>query len=88
MFSFFSHLYTILTALSSLVEGQGNDEGWTSWAWSMVPEVFSYDEEENEEETLRQRNNEDPIISVGFYCHQGSFTFKVSMALYHLDVKM
>lgn len=65
-------------------------QGWVSWAWSFVPAIVSYDDEENDssgtddETMLRQQKSQslkDPVISVGFYCTKATVTFKVSIYL-------
>ncbi|KAK2524309.1 hypothetical protein Q9966_011721 [Columba livia] len=62
-------------------------QGWVSWAWSFVPAIVSYDDEENDssgtddETMLRQQKSQslkDPVISVGFYCTKATVTFKLT----------
>ncbi|XP_071410190.1 intermembrane lipid transfer protein VPS13B isoform X2 [Pithys albifrons albifrons] len=62
-------------------------QGWVSWAWSFVPAIVSYDDEENDSggtddgSMLHQQKSQslkDPIISVGFYCTKATVTFKLT----------
>ncbi|XP_062426455.1 intermembrane lipid transfer protein VPS13B isoform X6 [Rhea pennata] len=62
-------------------------QGWVSWAWSFVPAIVSYDDEENDSSgmddgtTLHQQKSQslkDPIISIGFYCTKATVTFKLT----------
>ncbi|XP_075405556.1 intermembrane lipid transfer protein VPS13B isoform X3 [Tenrec ecaudatus] len=62
-------------------------QGWVSWAWSFVPAIVSY---ENDEEDYLGRDPastmhpqkaptlKDPIVSVGFYCTKATVTFKLT----------
>lgn len=72
-------------------QGEDEDQGWMSWAWSFVPAIVSTGEEEGEGESglytdtpesgaarPPQSSPRDPIVSVGFYCTKASVTFKVS----------
>lgn len=73
-------------------QGEDEDQGWMSWAWSFVPAIVSTEEEEEEEgesgfytDTAEpgaarplQNAPRDPVVSVGFYCTKASVTFKVS----------
>ncbi|XP_041104665.1 vacuolar protein sorting-associated protein 13B-like isoform X3 [Polyodon spathula] len=73
-----------------LQQGNDDEQGWVSWAWSYVPAIVStgdeYDGEEYYEETedgIQQRRQKsqtpkDPIISIGFYCTKASVTFKLT----------
>ncbi|XP_041269031.1 vacuolar protein sorting-associated protein 13B isoform X1 [Onychostruthus taczanowskii] len=61
-------------------------QGWVSWAWSFVPAIVSYDDEENGSggigdgtaEQQKSQSLKDPIISVGFYCTKATVTFKLT----------
>ncbi|XP_026149609.1 vacuolar protein sorting-associated protein 13B isoform X3 [Mastacembelus armatus] len=65
------------------------DQGWVSWAWSLVPTILGT-EEENEDSLYQQREIggisnsprqhtlKDPIVSIGFYCTKASVTFKLT----------
>ncbi|NWR73000.1 VP13B protein, partial [Centropus unirufus] len=62
-------------------------QGWVSWAWSLVPAIVSYDDEENDSgrtddgTTLHQQKSQslkDPVISIGFYCTKATVTFKLT----------
>jgi len=73
-----------------LHQDDDQQQGWVSWAWSFVPAIVSYDDEENESSgtddgtTLRQQKSQslkDPIISIGFYCSKATVTFKVRISL-------
>ncbi|KYO29383.1 vacuolar protein sorting-associated protein 13B isoform A [Alligator mississippiensis] len=61
-------------------------QGWFSWAWSLVPAIVSYDGEDgsfgmDDGTTLHQQKFQalkDPIVSVGFYCTKATVTFKLT----------
>uniref|UniRef100_A0A9J8BQX9 Vacuolar protein sorting 13 homolog B n=1 Tax=Cyprinus carpio carpio TaxID=630221 RepID=A0A9J8BQX9_CYPCA len=72
-------------------QGEDEDQGWMSWAWSFVPAIVSTGEEEGEGESglytdtpesgaarPPQSSPRDPIVSVGFYCTKASVTFKLT----------
>ncbi|XP_064363746.1 intermembrane lipid transfer protein VPS13B isoform X5 [Dromaius novaehollandiae] len=70
-----------------LHQDDDQQQGWVSWAWSFVPAIVSYDDEENDSSgmddgtTLHQQKSQslkDPIISVGFYCTKATVTFKLT----------
>ena len=55
-------------------------EGWASWAWSYVPELVYYEDENDEETALNTsmtRKRPNPILAVGFYCRKMKVIFKV-----------
>lgn len=72
---------------------QDDDEqqGWVSWAWSFVPAIVSYNNEDDGEggyvgsedgntfQGTKSQQSKDPIISIGFYCTKATVTFKVGM---------
>lgn len=73
-----------------LRQDDDQQQGWVSWAWSFVPAIVSYDDEENDSggtddgTMLHQQKSQslkDPIVSVGFYCTKATVTFKVSISL-------
>lgn len=73
-----------------LHQDDDQQQGWVSWAWSFVPAIVSYDDEENDSSgiddgtTLHQQKSQslkDPIVSIGFYCTKATVTFKVSISL-------
>jgi len=73
-----------------LHQDDDQQQGWVSWAWSFVPAIVSYDDEENDcsgiddGTPLHQQKSQslkDPVISVGFYCTKATVTFKVSVSL-------
>ncbi|XP_017585851.1 vacuolar protein sorting-associated protein 13B isoform X9 [Corvus cornix cornix] len=72
-----------------LHQDDDQQQGWVSWAWSFVPAIVSYDDEENDSsgiddgtaEQQKSQSLKDPIISVGFYCTKATVTFKVEIAL-------
>lgn len=73
-----------------LHQDDDQQQGWVSWAWSFVPAIVSYDDEENDSSgiddgtTLHQQKSQslkDPIISIGFYCTKATVTFKVSISV-------
>nr|XP_044999217.1 vacuolar protein sorting-associated protein 13B isoform X3 [Jaculus jaculus] len=62
-------------------------QGWVSWAWSFVPAIVSYDDEEDDylgndpTSAMHQQKAQtlkDPIISIGFYCTKATVTFKLT----------
>ncbi|XP_074879781.1 intermembrane lipid transfer protein VPS13B isoform X6 [Buteo buteo] len=62
-------------------------QGWVSWAWSFVPAIVSYDDEENDSSGIddgtmlhpqKSQSLKDPIISIGFYCTKATVTFKLT----------
>ena len=53
-----------------------DSEGWASWAWSYVPDILYYEEDE-EGGTRKRETRPDPILSVGLYCDRARITFKV-----------
>ncbi|KAM5281501.1 intermembrane lipid transfer protein VPS13B isoform 2-T2 [Ctenodactylus gundi] len=64
-------------------------QGWVSWAWSFVPAIVSYDDDDGEEDELgndptstvhqqKAHTLKDPIVSVGFYCTKATVTFKLT----------
>ncbi|KAM6275949.1 intermembrane lipid transfer protein VPS13B isoform 10-T11 [Spheniscus humboldti] len=70
-----------------LHQDDDQQQGWVSWAWSFVPAIVSYDDEENDSSgiddgtTLHQQKSQslkDPIISIGFYCTKATVTFKLT----------
>lgn len=71
-------------------QGEDEDQGWMSWAWSFVPAIVSAEDEEGESESgfytesqeagaarPLHKSPRDPVVSVGFYCTKASVTFKV-----------
>ncbi|XP_074433619.1 intermembrane lipid transfer protein VPS13B isoform X7 [Larus michahellis] len=70
-----------------LHQDDDQQQGWVSWAWSLVPAIVSYEDEENDSSgigdgsTLHQQKSpslKDPIISIGFYCTKATVTFKLT----------
>ncbi|MBN3294173.1 VP13B protein, partial [Polypterus senegalus] len=73
-----------------LQQGEDDQQGWMSWAWSFVPAIVGTGEENEDKEFydetdigLQQRFQrsliqKDPIVSVGFYCTKASITFKLT----------
>ncbi|NWS26437.1 VP13B protein, partial [Polioptila caerulea] len=69
-----------------LHQDDDQQQGWVSWAWSFVPAIVSYDDEENDSggiddgtaEQQKSQSLKDPIISVGFYCTKATVTFKLT----------
>ncbi|XP_043543606.1 vacuolar protein sorting-associated protein 13B-like isoform X3 [Chiloscyllium plagiosum] len=69
-------------------QGGDDDQGWVSWAWSLVPALVSYSEEGDESYEVdengikincpRSSPPKDPIISVGIYCTKATITFKLT----------
>ncbi|XP_068093820.1 intermembrane lipid transfer protein VPS13B isoform X2 [Hyperolius riggenbachi] len=70
--------------------GDDDQQGWVSWAWSFVPAIVSYGDEEDGEggfmgpedgitmQGTRSQLSKDPIISIGFYCTKATVTFKLT----------
>ncbi len=66
-------------------------QGWMSWAWSYVPELVYYEDEEEgtTAPTTVGRKRPDPILAIGFYCRKGKILFKVKLVtvMYnHFDI--
>ncbi|XDV39485.1 hypothetical protein PO909_008729 [Leuciscus waleckii] len=72
-------------------QGEDEDQGWMSWAWSFVPAIVSAEDEEGESESgfytesteagsarPLHKSPRDPVVSVGFYCTKASLTFKLT----------
>ncbi|XP_067305536.1 intermembrane lipid transfer protein VPS13B [Pseudorasbora parva] len=67
-------------------QGEDEDEGWVSWAWSFVPAIVSAEDEEAEAESEAPeagarpllKSPRDPVVCVGFYCTKASVTFKLT----------
>ncbi|KAM5157653.1 intermembrane lipid transfer protein VPS13B isoform 1-T1 [Mantella aurantiaca] len=71
---------------------QDDDEqqGWVSWAWSFVPAIVSYGNEDDGEggymgsedgsvfQGAKSQQSKDPTISIGFYCTKATVTFKLT----------
>nr|XP_033789038.1 vacuolar protein sorting-associated protein 13B isoform X2 [Geotrypetes seraphini] len=66
-----------------------DQQGWVSWAWSFVPAIVSYGDEnggevyaEKEAGTTphfqKSQALKDPIVSIGFYCTKTTITFKLT----------
>ncbi|XP_048385088.1 intermembrane lipid transfer protein VPS13B-like isoform X2 [Stegostoma tigrinum] len=81
--------YQNLDAQQQLQQRDGDDDqGWVSWAWSLVPALVSYSEEAGESYEVdengirincpRSSPHKDPIVSVGFYCTKATITFKLT----------
>ena len=61
--------------------------GWVSWAWSYVPELVYYeDEEEQPASSVVGKKRPDPILAIGLYCRKGKIEFKVSLKIWKLYV--
>ncbi|NXU82904.1 VP13B protein, partial [Xiphorhynchus elegans] len=70
-----------------LHQDDDQQQGWVSWAWSFVPAIVSYDDEESDASGIddgtmlhqqKSQSLKDPIISVGFYCTKATVTFKLT----------
>ncbi|KAM8966204.1 intermembrane lipid transfer protein VPS13B isoform 2-T2 [Pelodytes ibericus] len=67
-----------------------DQQGWVSWAWSFVPAIVSYGDENEEEGSYtmsedgtpsqgpKSQLSKDPIVSIGFYCTKATVTFKLT----------
>lgn len=74
--------------VQQFLQQQDDDQGWVSWAWSLVPALVSSSEEGEESyevdedgikiNLLRSLPPKDPVVSVGFYCTKASVTFKLT----------
>ncbi|XP_062915876.1 intermembrane lipid transfer protein VPS13B-like isoform X2 [Mobula hypostoma] len=74
--------------VQQFLQHQDDDQGWVSWAWSLVPALVSYsDEGDGNHEVdengikvnhLRSLPPKDPVVSVGFYCTKATVTFKLT----------
>ena len=70
---------SLLFAESSQADEPSSD-GWASWAWSYVPDILYYeDDEDGAGSTRRREKRPDPILSVGLYCDRAQITFKVGL---------
>ncbi|XP_048244061.1 vacuolar protein sorting-associated protein 13B-like isoform X2 [Haliotis rufescens] len=54
------------------------DDGWMNWAWSFVPQILPTDEEQEYGENRPRGKPSPPLLSIGFYVHQASVTFKLT----------
>ena len=55
-------------------EEEEDDQGWAAWMWSMVPQILPEEEEGHPASCLIDKP---PILSLAFYIHHASPTFKV-----------
>ncbi|KAM9308647.1 intermembrane lipid transfer protein VPS13B [Gastrophryne carolinensis] len=71
------------------MQDDGDEQGWVSWAWSFVPAIVSYGNENDagggytEAEDVgtlpgTKSLSKDPVISIGFYCTKATVTFKIT----------
>ncbi|XP_071944934.1 intermembrane lipid transfer protein VPS13B-like [Antedon mediterranea] len=66
-------------AVSSEDDQSQHQPGWMAWAWSYVPEIISYeDDEELEGDVGTSRKPANTTLSVGMYCSTASITFKMT----------
>lgn len=54
-----------------------NQQSWSSWAWSYVPQILPTEEELQEEERSPKKKRPPAVLAVGMYAHKTSLTFKV-----------
>lgn len=54
-----------------------NQQSWSSWAWSYVPQILPTEEELQEEERSPKKKRPPAVLAVGMYAHKASLTFKV-----------
>lgn len=60
------------------MQDQENQQSWSSWAWSYVPQIIPAGEEELQEEERSPKKKPPPaVLAVGMYAHNASLTFKV-----------
>ncbi|XP_069778620.1 intermembrane lipid transfer protein VPS13B-like isoform X15 [Narcine bancroftii] len=74
--------------VQEFLQQQDDDQGWVSWALSLVPALVSYSDEGDENfevdengikiNRLRSLPAKDPVVSVGFYCTKATVTFKLT----------
>ena len=72
-----SHSFNVFK-ISEPPEGEEDDEGWVSWAWSYVPQILPSEEDLAEEDRSRSKPLY-PVVSIGFYIHKASIMFKVNI---------
>lgn len=54
-----------------------NQQSWSSWAWSYVPQILPSEEELQEEERSPKKKRPPAVLAVGMYAHKATLTFKV-----------
>lgn len=54
-----------------------NQQSWSSWAWSYVPQILPTEEELQEEERSPKKKRPPAVLAVGMYAHKTTLTFKV-----------
>ena len=62
-------------------EDEEQAEGWSSWAWSYVPNLLPY--EQTEEQIT---HTGPPTVTMSFYCKKADFIFKVNKQCVFLDL--
>ncbi|XP_033123358.1 vacuolar protein sorting-associated protein 13B-like [Anneissia japonica] len=66
-------------AVSSEFGPEEHPPGWMAWAWSYVPELISYeDDEDPDNEGTTNRKPPTTTLSIGMYCSTASITFKMT----------
>ncbi|XP_055998709.1 intermembrane lipid transfer protein VPS13B-like isoform X2 [Ostrea edulis] len=61
------------------LQDQENQQSWSSWAWSYVPQIIPAGEEELQEEERSPKKKPPPaVLAVGMYAHNASLTFKLT----------
>ena len=64
---------------------QDEDAGWTSWAWSFVPQILPPEDEDNGDGgsygnasgRASGKGQDEALLIVGFYCSKAEVVFKV-----------
>ena len=63
---------------------QEEDPGWTSWAWSFVPQILPPEDEDgdggsygNASGRASGKGQDEALLIVGFYCSKAEVVFKV-----------
>ncbi|XP_052096921.1 intermembrane lipid transfer protein VPS13B-like isoform X1 [Mytilus californianus] len=59
-----------------------DQQGWSQWMWSYVPQILPENEEEGEsDETTTRKKPQPPTLSIGMYGHKISVMFKLTEKL-------
>lgn len=59
-----------------------NQQSWSSWAWSYVPQILPTEEELQEEERSPKKKRPPAVLAVGMYAHKATLTFKVHILVF------
>lgn len=59
-----------------------NQQSWSSWAWSYVPQILPTEDELQEEERSPKKKRPPAVLAVGMYAHKATLTFKVHILVF------